>query len=39
VFAKYAGQADAPADREKLRAKTVAVGNLEYDWSLSDVGR
>ena len=40
VFAKYADQlADAPADREKLRAKTVSVSNLEYDWSLNDLGR
>ena len=40
VFAKYAEQlTDVPADREKLRAKTVAVSNLEYDWSLNDVGR
>jgi Protein of unknown function, DUF547 len=40
VFAKYADQlADAPADREKLRAKTVAVSHLEYDWSLNDLGR
>ena len=40
VFAKYADQlTDAPADREKLRAKTVAVSNLEYDWSLNDAGR
>ena len=40
VFAKYADQlTDVPADREKLRAKTVAVSNLDYDWSLNDVGR
>ena len=40
VFAKYADQlTDVPADREKLRAKTVAVSNLEYDWSLNDAGR
>ena len=40
VFAKYADQlTDVPADREKLRAKTVAVSNLEYDWSLNDLGR
>ena len=40
VFAKYADQlTDVPADREKLRAKTVSVSNLEYDWSLNDLGR
>ena len=40
VFAKYADQlTDVPADREKLRAKTVAVSHLEYDWSLNDLGR
>ena len=40
VFAKYADQlTDVPADRDKLRAKTVAVSNLEYDWSLNDAGR
>ncbi len=40
VFAKYADQlTDVPADREKLRAKTVVVSNLEYDWSLNDAGR
>ncbi len=40
VFAKYADQLTPnPADREKLRAKTVPVSNLDYDWSLNDVGR
>ena len=40
VFAKYADQlAAAPADREKIKAKSVSISNLEYDWSLNDVGR
>jgi hypothetical protein len=40
VFAKYADQlAAAPADREKIKAKTVSISNLDYDWSLNDVGR
>ena len=40
VFAKYADQlAAAPADREKIRAKSVPISNLDYDWSLNDVGR
>ena len=40
VFAKYADQlSPVPADREKLRAKNVSVTNLEYDWSLNDLGR
>ena len=40
VFAKYADQlASAPADREKIRAKSVPIANLDYDWSLNDVGR
>ena len=40
VFAKYADQlATAPADREKIRAKSVPISNLDYDWSLNDVGR
>ncbi len=40
VFAKYADQlSSVPADREKLRAKNVSVTNLEYDWSLNDLGR
>ncbi len=28
--------ADAPADREKLKAGTVAVAYLDYDWKLND---
>ena len=40
VFAKYADQlAAAPADREKIKAKNVSISNLEYDWSLNDLGR
>jgi len=38
VVAKYADQlADAPADRQALRTKTVPIKFLEYDWSLNDV--
>jgi Protein of unknown function, DUF547 len=34
---RHASQlADAPADRERLRAGTVAVGYLDYDWKLND---
>ena len=40
VFAKYADQmATAPADREKIKAKSISISNLEYDWSLNDLGR
>lgn len=40
VFAFYADQlTDDPAARDKLRAKSVAISFLEYDWSLNDVGR
>ncbi len=40
VFAKYADLlAAAPADREKIRAKSVSISNLDYDWSLNDLGR
>ncbi len=40
VFAKYADQLTAaPADREKIRAKSVSVTHLDYDWSLNDLGR
>ena len=36
-FARYAAQlADAPADRERIKAQGVAVGFLEYDWKLND---
>jgi hypothetical protein len=34
---RYANQlADAPADRDRLRAGGVSVGFLEYDWKLND---
>ena len=40
VFAKYAAQlSDDPADQAKLRAKTVPVTFLDYDWSLNALGR
>ena len=40
VFAKYADQlATAAADREKIKAKSVSISNLDYDWSLNDLGR
>jgi len=40
LLARYADQlADAPADREKLKAGAVPVSHLDYDWSLNDVGR
>lgn len=40
VMARYADQlADAPADREKIKAKSVPIAHLEYDWSLNDLGR
>ena len=40
VFAKYAEQlSDQPAERAALKAKTLGVGFLDYDWSLNDLGR
>ncbi|MEN9781406.1 MAG: hypothetical protein RL014_2554 [Pseudomonadota bacterium] len=40
MLARYAEQlADAPADRDKLRSKNVAISHLDYDWSLNDLGR
>ncbi|MGB4116103.1 MAG: DUF547 domain-containing protein [Polaromonas sp.] len=40
VFAKYADLlADAPADREKIRAGSVEISYLDYDWLLNDAGR
>ena len=40
LLARYAEQlADAPADREKLKAGSVSVSHLDYDWSLNDTGR
>jgi hypothetical protein len=35
--ARYANQlADAPADRERIRAGSVDIGFLDYDWKLND---
>jgi hypothetical protein len=35
--AKYANQlADAPADRERIKAKDFSVNFLDYDWKLND---
>ena len=35
--ARYANQlADAPADRERIKALTVDIGFLDYDWKLND---
>jgi hypothetical protein len=40
VFARYADLlADAPQDQARLRAKTVAIAYLDYDWSLNDAPR
>ena len=40
VFAFYAEQlADDASSRDKLRAKTVGIHFLDYDWSLNDAGR
>ena len=40
VFAFYADQlTDDAASRDKLRAKTVGINFLDYDWSLNDTGR
>ena len=40
VFATYAEQlSDQPAERAALKAKTLGVGFLDYDWSLNDLGR
>ena len=40
VFAKYATQlSDKPEEQAQLRAKTLAVTHLDYDWSLNVVGR
>ena len=36
--ARYADQlADAPADRERIRAGTVDIAFADYDWALNDV--
>jgi hypothetical protein len=38
VAARYADRlADAPADRAALRARSVPVVFLEYDWTLNDL--
>jgi hypothetical protein len=40
VFAKYAEPlSDQPAEQAALKAKTLVVSHLDYDWSLNDVGR
>ena len=40
VFAFYADQlTDDAAAKDKLRAKTVGINFLDYDWSLNDTGR
>jgi Protein of unknown function, DUF547 len=39
-FAKYADQlAQAPADRDAVRASKVAITHLDYDWNLNDAKR
>ncbi len=36
-FARYAALlADAPADRERVKAQGVPIGFLDYDWKLND---
>jgi hypothetical protein len=40
VFAKYAELlSDAPAEQAALRARSLRVSHLDYDWSLNDAGR
>lgn len=40
VFARYAAQlSDDPSERASLRAKTMPVAHLDYDWSLNATGR
>jgi len=40
VFARYAAQlTDDPAEQAALRAKTMPVSFLDYDWSLNALGR
>ena len=40
VFAKYADLlSDAPAEQAALKARSLAVRHLDYDWSLNDAGR
>lgn len=40
VFAQYAAQlSDKPEDQARLRAKSLSVSYLDYDWSLNNTGR
>jgi hypothetical protein len=40
LFARYAAQlSDDPAEQAKVRAKTMSVSWLDYDWSLNALGR
>ncbi len=40
VFAKYAELlSDVPAEQAALKAKSLRVSHLDYDWSLNDLGR
>lgn len=40
VFAKYAELlSDVPAEQAALKAKSLRVSHLDYDWSLNDAGR
>lgn len=40
LLARYADQlADASVDREALRAGSVSIRYLDYDWSLNDISR
>lgn len=40
VFAKYAELlSDVPAEQAALKARSLAVSHLDYDWSLNDAGR
>ena len=40
LFAKYAAQlTDDPGEQARLKAKSLAVSHLDYDWSLNAAGR
>ena len=40
VFAKYADSLSSDAAAQvQIRAKTVSISHLDYDWSLNDLGR
>jgi len=40
VFAKYADlMSDVSAEQAALKAKSLRVSHLDYDWSLNDAGR